>query len=390
VSVTQLGAGAGADVARGEEREELRHQLRRLAERYWGDQRIREFGDGGTAETRQALDVLERDMGLSGMLVPEEYGGLGGGAVEAAIAAEELGAAMIPSNLLGACTAAALLEYAPESLRRDVLPLVVGRGSRTAVGWPGDDHTWSVWEAGLMRLVGGSISGTAAYVPEAEGATVLILPVVAGERVGVAVVGEGREGLVVSPVTSPDVTRLVATLSGSVPAEGFVPLAEGAVGFALTIGLASVVLAAEMVGASRSCLERTVEYTKSRKAFGRPIATFQVLKHRIVDVLVALEAARAITDRAAREIDDQRAAGVADERELRSLLSLARMAKARASDALQLASHECIQMHGGIGFTWDNPAHFYLKKWASSSRLYGQPDELRLHIYQDAITDIQP
>jgi alkylation response protein AidB-like acyl-CoA dehydrogenase len=378
VSVTQL--GAGADVARGEEREELRHQLRRLAERYWGDQRIREFGDGGTAETRQALDVLERDMGLSGMLVPEEYGGLGGGAVEAAIAAEELGAAMIPSNLLGACTAAALLEYAPESLRRDVLPLVVGRGSRTAVGWPGDDHTWSVSEAGLMRLVGGSISGTAAYVPEAEGATVLILPVVAGERVGVAVVGEGREGLVVSPVTSPDVTRLVATLSGSVPAEGF----------ALTIGLASVVLAAEMVGASRSCLERTVEYTKSRKAFGRPIATFQVLKHRIVDVLVALEAARAITDRAAREIDDQRAAGVADERELRSLLSLARMAKARASDALQLASHECIQMHGGIGFTWDNPAHFYLKKWASSSRLYGQPDELRLHIYQDAITDIQP
>ena len=309
-------------------------------------------------------------MGLSGMLVPEEYGGLGGGAVEAAIAAEELGAAMIPSNLLGACTAAALLEYAPESLRKEVLPLVVGRGSRTAVGWPGDDHTWSVSEAGLMRLVDGSISGTAAYVPEAEGATVLILPVVAGERVGVAVAGEvgGWEGLVVTPVTSPDVTRLVATLSGSVPAEGFVPLEEGAVGFALTIGLASVVLAAEMVGASRSCLERTVEYTKSRKAFGRPIATFQVLKHRIVDVLVALEAARAITDRAAREIDDQRAVGVVDARELRSLLSLARMAKARASDALQLASHECIQMHGGIGFTWDNPAHFYLKKWASSSR----------------------
>lgn len=75
--MTQL--GAGSDVARGAEREELRHQLRRLAERYWGDQRIREFGDGGTAETRQALDVLERDMGLSGMLVPEEYGGLGVG-----------------------------------------------------------------------------------------------------------------------------------------------------------------------------------------------------------------------------------------------------------------------------------------------------------------------
>ncbi len=252
-------------------------------------------------------------MGLSGMLVPEEYGGLGGGAVEAAIAAEELGAAMIPSNLLGACTAAALLEYAPESLRKEVLPLVVGRGSRTAVGWPGDDHTWSVSEAGLMRLVDGSISGTAAYVPEAEGATVLILPVVAGERVGVAVAGEvgGWEGLVVTPVTSPDVTRLVATLSGSVPAEGFVPLEEGAVRVCVDdrVGVGGVGGGdgggvAVVFGADGGV------HQVACKAFGRPIATFQVLKHRIVDVLVALEAARAITDRAAREIDDQRAAGV--------------------------------------------------------------------------------
>ncbi len=383
--------GAGSDVALGEERDELRHQLRRLAERHWGDQRIREYGDGGTEETRQALDVLERDMGLQGILVPEEYGGLGGGCVEAAIAAEELGAAMIPSNLLGSCTAAAVFEHAPESLRKEALPLVAARGSRTAVAWPGNDHTWSVTGTKLMTVTDNSITGTAPYVPEADGVTVLVLPVVAGERVGLAVVHDhaDRQGIVMKSVTSPDVTRSIATVSGAVAAERFVPLEEGASAFALTIAIASVLLAAEMVGASRACLERTVDYTKSRKAFGRPIATFQVLKHRIVDILVALEAARAITNRAAQQIDDQRT-NVLVPKELPDLLSLARIAKAQASDALQLAAHECIQMHGGIGFTWENPSHFYLKKWASSSRLYGQPHELRLHIYEDAVARTRP
>ena len=228
------------------------------------------------------------------------------------------------------------------------------------------------------------MSGECSFVPEAEEAAVFLVPASRGSERGFAVIRRRGDpsGMEVAPVPSPDLFRPLSHVVLSGQACEFVPVAGSA--YTGTIALASIVLAAEMVGGTRACLDRTVDYTSTRKQFGQPIATFQAVKHRIADVLVALEASRALTYRAA-----ERAAKVAvrlpDDPEY---LTLARMAKAAASDAFQLAAKECVQLHGGIGFTWENPAHLYLKKWMSSSRLYGQPYELRRQVYLDAVAGV--
>jgi alkylation response protein AidB-like acyl-CoA dehydrogenase len=372
---------AGHPTAGAEEREQLRSQLRRLLDRNWSDQQLREYAAGNKDAGRHAFSILRDNMALNGMLVPEEFGGLGGGCIEAAIVAEELGAALIPSNLLGSSMTTYLLSVAGGGVAQEVLLELTGKGTKSALLWPGSGARWTIDDIDVAVVEGSRVSGEFSFVPEAEEAAVFLVPATSGGEVGFAVARTGGDpGLVeVSPVPSPDVFRPLCHVSLSGQACEFVPTIGGV--YMGTMALASIVLAAEMVGGTRACLDRTVDYTSTRKQFGQPIATFQAVKHRIADVLVAFEASRALTYRAA-----ERAARVAlkapDDPDY---LTLARMAKAAASDAFQLAAKECVQLHGGIGFTWENPAHLYLKKWMSSSRLYGQPYELRRQIYLDAL-----
>jgi alkylation response protein AidB-like acyl-CoA dehydrogenase len=385
VTETQAGETAvGPDTTvNTEEREQLRTQLRRLLERNWGDQQRREYANGNKEPGLHAFSILQDNMALNAMLVPEELGGLGGGCIEAVIAAEELGAALIPSNLLGSSMTTYLLSVAGGAVAQEVLLELTGKGAQSALVWPGTGARWTIEEIDAAVVEGSTVTGTCSFVPEAEEAAIFLAPARRGGEIGFAVIRRGGDpgGMEVAPVPSPDLFRPLShvALSGQ-PCE-FVSAPGGA--YTGTMALASIVLAAEMVGGTRACLDRTVDYTSARKQFGQPIATFQAVKHRIADVLVALEASRALTYRAA-----ERAAKVAvlapDDPDY---LTLARMAKAAASDAFQLAAKECVQLHGGIGFTWENPAHLYLKKWTSSSRLYGQPYELRRQVYLDALAD---
>jgi alkylation response protein AidB-like acyl-CoA dehydrogenase len=364
-----------------EEREQLRTQLRRLLERNWGDQQRREYANGNKEPGLHAFSMLQDNMALNAMLVPEELGGLGGGCIEAAIAAEELGAALIPSNLLGSTMTTYLLSVTGGAVAEEVVTELTGKGAQSALLWPGTGARWTIDEIDVAVTDGSSVRGHCSFVPEAEEAVVLLVPARRGGETGFAVVRRDADpgGIEVAPVASPDLFRPLSEVTLSGRACEFVPAAGRA--YTGTMALAAIVLAAEMVGGTRACLDRTVDYTSTRKQFGQPIATFQAVKHRIADVLVALEASRALTYRAA-----ERAAKVAalapDDPDY---LTLARMAKAAASDAFQLAAKECVQLHGGIGFTWENPAHLYLKKWLSSSRLYGQPYELRRQVYLDAL-----
>jgi len=364
-----------------EEREQLRSQLRRLLERNWGDQQMREYADGNKEPGLHAFSILQDSMALNGIMVREEHGGLGGGCVEAVIAAEELGAALIPSNLLGSSMTNYLLSLAGGQVAEDVLLELTGKGTKSALLWPGTGARWNIDEISGGVVEGSTVSGEFSLVPEADEAAVLLVPASRSGETGFAVVRRDvdQSGTEISPVASPDVFRPLSNVALSGQACEFVPVPVGA--YTGTIALASIVLAAEMVGGARACLDRTVDYTISRKQFGQPIATFQAVKHRIADVLVALESSRALTYRAAERA--AKVAGAAPDDP--DYLMLARMAKASASDAFRLAAKECIQLHGGIGFTWENPAHFYLKKWVSSSRLYGQPYELRRQIYLDAL-----
>ena len=373
---------AGDTTVGTEEREQLRSQLRRLLERNWGDQQLREYANGNKEPGLHAFSILQDNMALNGMLVPEELGGLGGGCIEAVIAAEELGAALIPSNLLGSSMTTYLLSVAGGAVAQEVLLELTGKGAQSALLWPGTGARWTIDEIDVAVVEGstGERRPAPSYRRRRRRRSSWSRPAGA-VKMGFAVIRRGGDpgGMEVAPVPSPDLFRPLSHVSLSGQACEFVPIAGGA--YTGTMALASIVLAAEMVGGTRACLDRTVDYTSTRKQFGQPIATFQAVKHRIADVLVALEASRALTYRAA-----ERAAKVAvlapDDPDY---LTLARMAKAAASDAFQLAAKECVQLHGGIGFTWENPAHLYLKKWTSSSRLYGQPYELRRQVYLDAL-----
>ncbi|BBZ15496.1 hypothetical protein BST20_06460 [Mycobacterium branderi] len=364
------------------ERRELRTQFRRLLAKSWGDERIRQYADGHADCGAELARSLRDDMALHALTIPVDQGGLGGGCVEAAIAAEELGAAMAPSRLLATTMVAHLLSAARGSELAELLPRIADGVPGTLL-WSGDDAVWDVRQAPTATVSGRAVHGTFAFVPELENSGLLLVPVRDGERYGIAVAGPGNDapGIQIRPMRVLDVFRPLTTVSVSLEDVEHVSWTEPGPLFSQTLAAGAIVLAAEMIGASRACLERMAIYAQQRHQFGRPIGTFQALKHRIVDVLVSLEASRALTYRAAGRFDDM-VAGNADAAEG---ITSARMAKAAAGDTLRKASKECLQVHGGIGFTWENPLHFYLKRWASSARLLGSPNQLRALVYRSVI-----
>ena len=212
---------------------------------------------------------------------------------------------------------------------------------------------------GQSRLTG-VISGVADALP----ASVLLVPA-DGVPSGLYAVDASAPGLTITPVVSLDQTRPLADLTlDGVPAR---PLASGpdadrAVVTALAAGAA--MLAAEQLGVAERCLEMTVAYLKERYQFARPIGSFQALKHRAADLWVAISQARAASRYAAACLAD----GDPD-----TPVAVA-LAKAACGDAATLAAQECVQLHGGIGFTWEHPAHLYLKRATSASIAFGTPD----------------
>jgi alkylation response protein AidB-like acyl-CoA dehydrogenase len=342
------------------------------------------------------------DLGCAGLLIPERDGGAGASFREAASAAEVLGSSVAPVPFVGSAVVAttALLSAAagaPADGPADAphgtvsvsrgMPLTPARAAahllrrmahggvtvalaaafaappgrfpvsvRVAGPRPGDAET------GVARLRG-TVSGVADALP----ASVLLVPA-DGVPQGLYLVDMASPGVAKAPVVSLDMTRQLCDLSfddapGTLIASG--PAALAALETALTAGAA--VLAAEQVGVAQRCLDMTVGYVKERRQFARPVGSFQALKHRLADVWVAVSQARA----AARYAAACLAAGRPDTR------VAAAMAKAYCSETAVLAAQESLQMHGGIGFTWEHPAHLYLKRAKADSIAFGTPDAHR-------------
>ena len=358
------------DLLYGEAEEELRAAVRDLLQERagWSDVLAR-------TETSEPYDaglwrVLAAEVGCAGLLIPESHGGAGASYREAAVVAEEAGRAMAPVPFLGSAvvaTAAALSVADPELLSglagaaltaALAVPFASKPGARLAatvrIGppQPGDP-------AGQARLTG-AVLGVADALP----ATLLLVPA-DGVPSGLYAVDASAPGLTVTPVVSLDQTRQLADLTlDSVPAR---PLASGpdadrAVAAALAAGAA--MLACEQLGVAERCLEMTVAYLKERYQFARPVGSFQALKHRAADLWVAISQARAAARYAA-------ACLAGDDPDTPVAVALA---KAACGDAATLAARECVQLHGGIGFTWEHPAHLYLKRATSTSIAFGTPD----------------
>ncbi len=338
--------------------------------------------------------AVAADLGCAGLLIGERDGGAGASYREAAAAAEALGSFVAPVPFLGSAVVAtaALLSIAagapvssgtpftPAKTAADLLgrmadgsvtaalavPFATAPGPQGSTAFPagvrlagpraGDAAT------GVARLRG-MVSGVADALP----AGVLLVPA-DGVPHGLYLVDMSASGVAKAPVTSLDMTRQLCDLSfddapGTLIASG--PAASRALDAALSAGAG--ILAAEQIGLAQRCLDMTVAYVKERRQFARPVGSFQGLKHRLADLWVAVTQARAASRYAAACL----ASGSPDARVAVAL------AKAYCSEVAVNAAQECVQMHGGIGFTWEHTAHLYLKRAKADSIGFGTPDAHR-------------
>jgi alkylation response protein AidB-like acyl-CoA dehydrogenase len=293
--------------------------------------------------------TLAAEVGCAGLPVPQARGGAGASWREAAVVAEELGRAVAPVPHLGSTLATAALLAVDDG---DLLAKVASGNVVATLAVP---LTGRPAEVGAG---GGALTGMVTSVADALPADVFLVPAAGG----LWEVAASRAR--VTAVTSLDLTRPLADLSfESAPARQIAggAAASGALSAALTAGC--VLLASEQLGVAEWCLDTTVEYVKNRRQFGRPVGSFQAVKHRLAQLWVAVTQARAV----ARYAADCLAEGSPDTAVAASL------AQAHCSPVAVRAAEECVQLHGGIGFTWEHPAHLYLKRAKSDAIALGTP-----------------
>ncbi|WP_030435689.1 acyl-CoA dehydrogenase family protein [Actinoplanes subtropicus] len=315
--------------------------------------------DGGEPYDAGLWHTLAAEIGCAGLPVPAGRGGAGAGWREAAVVAEELGRSVAPVPYLGCAQAVAALLACDDTelLRRLsdgdlVATLAVPLSTPLGAAPPAGALSPTV------RADGDTLTGTVTSVLDALPADVLIVP--AGGSLWQVAAADAR----ITAVTSLDQTRPLADISfDAAPA---VRLATGApAGRAWTAArtAGAVLLAAEQLGIADRCLETTVAYVKQRHQFGRPIGSFQAVKHRLAQLWVQITQARAVA---------RHAAGCLTTGDPDTPVA-AHLAQAHCADVAVRAAQDCVQLHGGIGFTWEHPAHLYLKRAKSDAIAFGTP-----------------
>jgi alkylation response protein AidB-like acyl-CoA dehydrogenase len=309
--------------------------------------------------------TLAVELGVAGLLVPESLGGAGASAREAAVVMEEIGRAVAPVPFLSSAVLAtvALLEAsetetetATDTATETVSELAQGAATGALVvplsTAPGDPV------AGVSIGADG-LTGAVSSVAGAGEADVLVVPVAGPEGLELHTVSRTGAGVEVSPVLALDMTRPLADVRFSGAASSRIGPAETALQAALETGAA--LLASEQLGVAQWCFDTTLAYAKQRKQFGRAIGSYQAIKHRLADLWFEVSSATS----AARYAADTCALGDAD------ASVAAAIAQAYCSGIAVHAAEECVQLHGGIGMTWEYPAHLYLKRAKSDQLALG-------------------
>ncbi len=363
------------DFAFNEEQEEFRSSLRRFLSERAPLEKVRQWVDSDLGYDEAVWGQLSEQLGLPSLHIPEEYGGAGYSLLEAAVAMEELGRALTPVPYFASAAASyAVLLLGTEQQKKELLPgIASGETVGTlALSEPGQ-RSGSVTARAHSKGSDVVLTGTKTAVMAGHRADLLVVAALregAGspQDMGLFLVQGDAEGVTRTRVEALDLTRPMATvqLDGAVAT----PLGDGsgdlaAVGRLLDTGRA--MLACEMVGGTEQCLQMSVEYAKDRLQFNRPIGSFQAIKHKCADMAVELDAARSAAYFAAFA-----AAESSDE-----LAVAAPLAKAQAGDAFSFAASASIQIHGGIGFTWEHDAHLYFRRAQSDALLLGSSKENR-------------
>jgi alkylation response protein AidB-like acyl-CoA dehydrogenase len=363
------------DFGFNEEQELLRSTARKFLENECSSEFVRARmaePDGVTGEFWAKV----AEQGWLGLVFPEEHGGSGLGFVDLTVLMEEMGRAVMPGPFVSTVLLGGLTIHTAGSAaqRAEWLPKIAAGRARSTVAWTEPSGRWDAGgiTAQARSVPGGwALSGTKLFVPDAHLADVLVVVARTGDarnpEVGVSLflVGRGTPGLEIKLLPTMDQTRKLCEVTfndvrvaadavlGS-PGAGWSPLSR-------VIERATVALCAEMCGGAQRVLDMTVDYAKIRVAFGRPIGSYQGVKHRAADMLVDVENAKSLTYYAAWAVDES-----APEAAL-----AASMAKAYCSDAFRRVSAAGIQLHGGIGFTWEHDLHLYFKRAKSSEFTFG-------------------
>ena len=355
-----------------EELDELREAVREFLAAKSGESAVRAAMDTGYDPA--VWDQMARQLRLSGLALPGEYGGDGFGLTELEVVLEEMGAALACSPFFATVVLAAqaLIASADEAACARYLPgIAAGRTIATlaaaegAASWDPAmvaaraERTPAGWAPG-----GWALSGKKSFVIDGAIADLVLVVARSTAGPGLFAVDRGAPGLRAEPMTTLDPTRPMAALTfDQVPAVLIGAEGRGGRLMSRVLDLASVALAAEQAGGARRCLEMSAEYAKTRYQFGRPIGSFQAVKHKCADMLVRVELAEATAREAARLADEDAA----------EFPVAAATAHICCSTGYMFAAAENIQVHGGIGFTWEHPAHLYFRRAKSSELLFGGP-----------------
>ncbi|MFE6848565.1 acyl-CoA dehydrogenase family protein [Streptomyces sp. NPDC057686] len=385
------------DAAFTAEQDEMRRTLREILGKRCGPDEVKAAVRTAAGHDRELWRQLSAQLGLPGIAVAEEYGGVGCTPADLALACEETGRALLPSPLLATAVLAVPLITAlgTAAQRSALLPPLAAGGLTAALAVPGPalstalaltgENAPGEWagggRAGGVQAKAGEdggwrLYGEVAQVLDGHSASLLLVAAHTGgfarSRTLLFLVREDAPGLVRSRQATLDETRpqarvqlrdTPAELLGADTGQATEDATDDAVlgALAATGRTAAAVLAAEAVGAAGQALARTVEYVRQREQFGRPVGSFQAVKHRLADLYVHVQAARSAAYYAAW---DPGQGG---------------LALAQALEALRVTAGEAIQLHGGIGFTWEHDAHLYFKRAAADELLFGPVHRLRAH-----------
>lgn len=326
------------------------------------------------------------DQGWTGILFPEEYGGFGMGTVELAAVMEEMGRMLMPGPYLSTVLlAGSVLNHAGTEgqKQRYLAPICSGEAIAT-LAFLEESASWSSDAVRLQACAtadGFRLSGRKAFVPDAQSAILILCAARLAGELALFVIPAGANGMSVRPTPAIDGTRKLYEVmldAVTLPHDALIAsgkLAVAAIEKAFAVSTAGLV--AEMVGGMQRLLEMTVDYAKTRKQFGRPIGQFQAVQHLCADMLLLTESSRSAAYFAAWALGE----GSPDAEAAVSV------AKAYASDAYREVGNKAIQVHGGMGFTWENDAHLYYRRAKGSEIAFGDANFHRERLARIVVDD---
>jgi alkylation response protein AidB-like acyl-CoA dehydrogenase len=329
--------------------------------------------------TNAGWRAINMALGLTAIRIPEAYGGYGFGFGDQCIVLEEMGRALLcaPYFATAVLAAGAVMNAGTEAEKRALLPGIAAGETTATFAWVEDDGCWDAEGTALTATAESGeivLNGHKHYVIDGDSADLIVVLARAPQGLSLFTVDGDAAGLTRHPLKSMDPTRKFARLEFNRAAARPLGVAGGAAApFARTMVEAAVCLANEMVGGADRLREDALAYSMMRMQFGKPIASFQSMKHKQADMLLEVELAKSAAYYAAASLDEGDDDAVAN----------AHLAKALASDAYVQTAIHAVQIHGGIGFTWDNDTHLWFKRAKGSEVLLGDANYHRQLMLQN-------